>query len=255
VCRKNQHSKSVAIHRKQSFNKSNPWDHITRVHKTIPFFTRFWNYKPANSTATNSSFENLLPFAQTPAKIFEPLKKMLLREANLEQQQRSYKLFLLFFFLRNGQKNRQNNSNNPPNFPAPQKRFIMTCDYPQGGKNNNNNNNKPQDEPSAKRCTPSKVIKIHTHTYTQTCKFTDKKFTLFRVFLRQSLCSSMEACTNSSIWSTTSPKNVVDVVSDFFFRHEEDDAAAAAAGGRDGDAVFSTSTLCTGSLPLILATR
>jgi hypothetical protein len=75
-----------------------------------------------------------LPFAQTPAKIFEPLKKMLLREANLEQQQRSYKLFLLFFFLRNGQKNRQNNSNNPPNFPAPQKRFIMTCDYPQGGK-------------------------------------------------------------------------------------------------------------------------
>jgi hypothetical protein len=96
VCRKNQQRKSVAIHRKQSFNKSNLWDHITRVHKTLSFFTGFWNYKHANSRATNSSFENLLPFAQTPAKIFEPPKKMLLREANLQNRQRSYRIFLLF---------------------------------------------------------------------------------------------------------------------------------------------------------------
>ncbi len=107
MCRKNQQSKSVAIHRKQSCNKWNPWDHITRVHKTIPFFTGFWIYKPAKSTATNSSFENLLPVCTNPCQNFRTSKKMLLREANLEQQQRSYKLFLLFFCLRNGQKNLQ----------------------------------------------------------------------------------------------------------------------------------------------------
>jgi hypothetical protein len=69
---------------------------------------------------------------KTRAKILEPLKEMFLREANLEQQQRSYELFLLFFPPSEWTKGSTNNSNNPPNFPAPQKRFIMTCDYPRG---------------------------------------------------------------------------------------------------------------------------
>ncbi len=85
---------------------------------------------------------------------------MFLREANLEQQQRSYELFLRFFPPSEWTKGSTNNSNNPLNFPAPQKRFIMTCDYPSVG---NNNNNKPQDVPSAKDA-PLQVTQKYTHT-------------------------------------------------------------------------------------------
>lgn len=72
--------------------------------------------------------------------------------------------------------------------------------------------------------------------------------TLLRVFLRHDLCSSIEACTNSSIWSNTSPKNVV--LSDFFFRHDEDDDATAC--GADSVSTFAE-LCCACSLPLILA--
>lgn len=58
---------------------------------------------------------------------------------------------------------------------------------------------------------------------------------LFSVFCKQVLCSSYEAFTNSSMWSTISPKKVVD--SDFFLRHEDEacSAAAAAAGATSSD--------------------
>jgi len=93
--------------------------------------------------------------------------------------------------------------------------------------------------------------RTHTHTHTHTHTQTDRQtadITLLRVFLRHDLCSSIEACTNSSIWSNTSPKNVV--LSDFFFRHDEDDDATAC--GADSVSTFAE-LCCACSLPLILA--
>lgn len=54
---------------------------------------------------------------------------------------------------------------------------------------------------------------------------THKQHTLWSVFSKQVLCSSYDACTNSSIWSRTSPKKVE--FSDFFLRHEVDACGAA----------------------------
>jgi hypothetical protein len=89
--------------------------------------------------------------------------------------------------------------------------------------------------------------RTHTHRQRQTDRQT-ADITLLRVFLRHDLCSSIEACTNSSIWSNTSLKNVV--LSDFFFRHDEDDDATACGA----DSVSTFTEFCACSLPLILAT-
>ena len=59
--------------------------------------------------------------------------------------------------------------------------------------------------------------------------------TLFRVFVRQDLCSSYDACTNSSMCSTMSPKNVVDWLSDFFLRQL---VAVGATAGAASDFTF-----------------
>ncbi len=99
--------------------------------------------------------------------------------------------------------------------------------------------------PHAKSCN-RESYRTNRHTERQTNRLT-ADITLLRVFLRHDLCSSIEACTNSSIWSNTSPKNVV--LSDFFFRHDEDDDATACGA----DSVSTFTELCACSLPLILA--
>jgi len=58
---------------------------------------------------------------------------------------------------------------------------------------------------------------------------------LFSVFVRQDLCSSYDACTNSSMCSTMSPKNVVDWLSDFFLRQL---VAFGATAGAASDFTF-----------------
>jgi hypothetical protein len=102
--------------------------------------------------------------------------------------------------------------------------------------------------PHAKKLQSRKLQDTHRDRQTdrQTADITIT-ITLLRVFLRHDLCSSIEACTNSSIWSNTSPKNVV--LSDFFFRHDEDDDATACGA----DSVSTFTELCPCSLPLILA--
>lgn len=60
---------------------------------------------------------------------------------------------------------------------------------------------------------------------------------LLMVFLKHDLCSSIEACINSSIWSFTSSKNVA--LSDFFFRQDD-----AAAGDVCSSGLFSVDMFC-----------
>jgi hypothetical protein len=87
-----------------------------------------------------------IPEQQTvPLKTFCHLHKPLPKFSNLQKKCSSEKqiyrtgsvpieFFSFFPPPSEWTKESTNNSNNRPNCPAPQKRFIMTCNYPQGKK-------------------------------------------------------------------------------------------------------------------------